>query len=345
VAGANSLYLRTDRSAAAREDAAMPTPRADALCPPAPATPPGDAAPTRADPTLPAAVFTDPVCPAGWYGQLPDHRSDHPYRFDYFDTFSPTSWGREVIWKATGLAAHLGLMDRPYDVVAEAVEPLSGNWAAYLTCADVYDNLAGAVADTARCMTDGAHTIGRVWTGNAAEACAQSMRSFATELDGVPGPLHRTADTYREVAEGAYRQGEAVAAILTLILDEVEELAFGPETVVMEGPLELATEAVDLVKVAEKIREVGKLIAKARETAQRDDGLGSQRAQRSRCPYRPASGTGPDAQRSDPAHAAGQRGTRRVTPPGREAVAAGAGQRVPRGRDALSDDEAHRLGA
>jgi hypothetical protein len=267
VAEANSLYRRSDQSAMSRNDAAMPAPRADALCPPAARAAPGTGAPSRADATLSGAVFADPVCPSGWFREPPDHRADHPFRFGFFDTFSPTGWGREVIWKVTGLAAHLGLIDRPYDVLAEAVEPLCGDWAGYLSCADVYDNLAGAVRDTARCVAEGAGAVDRVWTGNAADACAQGMQSFVTELDGAVAPLHRTANTYREVAEGVYRQGEAVAAVLNLILDEITELALAPETAVMEGPIELATEAFDLMKIIQKIREVAKMIGKARDMA------------------------------------------------------------------------------
>jgi hypothetical protein len=55
-----------------------------------------------ADQTLTAAAFDDPVCPASWYQPPPDHDADHPYQFGFFDTFSPTSWARELIWKTTG---------------------------------------------------------------------------------------------------------------------------------------------------------------------------------------------------------------------------------------------------
>jgi hypothetical protein len=267
VSEANALYLHSDRSAVARNDAAMPAPRPDGQCPPVPTPTPGSGTPTAADQTLSAAVFADPVCPTSWYREPPDHRADHPLTFGYFDVVSPTSWGREAIWKITGVAAHFGLIDRPYDVLAEAVEPLCGDWAGYLRCADVYDNLASAIGDTARCVTGGATTIDRVWTGNAADTCAQAMQRFAVQVGGAVDPLHKTASTYREVADAVYRQGQAVAALVSLILDEAAESAFLSGGEELSLPLELATETSDLIRLVEKVREVASLIAKAREVA------------------------------------------------------------------------------
>ncbi|GIH18175.1 hypothetical protein [Rugosimonospora africana] len=267
VVEANSLYVHSDRAAAARTDAAMPAPSVDQQCPTAPFGASGSTAGARADSTLGPQVFADPVCPSARYRQPPDHRADHPYRFSFFDTFSPTSWGREAIWKVTGLAAKFGVLDRPYDVLAEAVEPLCGDWAGFLTCADVYDNIAGAIDDTVRCVTTGGHTIDRVWTGNAAETCAQSLGRFTVELNAAIGPLHQTATTYRQVAEGVYLQAEAVASILTLVLDNMIEKALEPVTGGAIEPFEVVTEVSDLVRVAEKIREVVRLVSKAREMA------------------------------------------------------------------------------
>jgi hypothetical protein len=276
VAEANSLYLHSDRAALARNDAAMPMPGNNQECPPAPVGASGPGAATRADATLGPGVFSDPVCPSVWYRQPPDHRADHPYRFSCFDAFSPTSWGREAIWKATGLAAKLGLIDRPYDVLTEAVEPLCGDWAGFLCCADVYDNIAGAISDTGRCVTDGGHAIDRVWTGNAANTCAQGMARFTVELSSAVAPLHQTASVYREVAEGVYLQAEAVASILTLVLDTMIEKALEPVTAGFIEPFELATEVSDFVRVVEKIREVAALVGKAHDMATASmDSIGS----------------------------------------------------------------------
>lgn len=206
VAEANSLYLHSDLAAAARADAAVPVPTAGRYCPTTPAGTDAAGAAGRADPTAGPQIFFDPVCPSAWYRQPPDHRSDHPYQFSCFDAFSPASWGREAIWKVTGLAARFGVLDRPYDVVAEAVEPLCGDWAGFMTCADVYDNLAEAINDTIRCVTAGGHAVGRVWTGNAADTCAQDLGRFAVDLNAAVAPLHQTAATYRQVAEGVYLQ-------------------------------------------------------------------------------------------------------------------------------------------
>jgi hypothetical protein len=267
VTEANAFYRTSDRAAMARSDGILPALPIGPRGPTGPVAGPVPGAQARADQTLAAGVFGDAICPGSWYRQPPDQHADHPYRFGFFDAFSPTSYARELIWKATGLAARLGVLDRPYDIVAEAVEPLCGDWAGYLRCADVYDNLAGAVGDTARCVTEGSRTIGRVWTGNAADACTRGMAAFAVDVAGAVDPLHRTAATYRDVAEAVYLQSEAVAALLTLILDEIAESALEPLTGGIEEPFALITEAVDLVRVAGKIREVIAMVAKAHELA------------------------------------------------------------------------------
>lgn len=267
VAEANSLYRHSDRTAAARIDATVPAPSAAQPCPTAPAGAAGAGAAGRADPTLGPEIFTDPVCPSVWYQKPPDHRSDHPYQFSCFDAFSPSSWGREAIWKVTGLAAKFGVLDRPYDVLSEAVEPLCGDWAGFLACADVYDNIAGAIDDTVSCVAAGEHAVGRVWTGNAADACAQDLGTFTADLNTAVAPLHQTAATYRQVAEGVYLQAEAVAAILTMLLDNMIEKALEPLTGGAIEPFEVMTEITDLMRVAEKIREVVALVNKARDVA------------------------------------------------------------------------------
>jgi hypothetical protein len=273
VVEAGALYRHSDRAAVVRNDAAMPAPLGGSLnaaprpghldaAPLAPAVPAGGA-----DQSAGPQVFADLVCPGGWFRPPPDHHADHPFRFTFFDAFSPTSWARDLIWNATDLAAKFGVLDRPYDVLNEAVEPLCGDWAGYLRCADVYDNLAGAIGDTARCIGAGERAIAAVWTGNAAQTCADGLAAFTTELDAAVDPLHQTAATYRNVAESVYVQAEAVAAILTLVCDDIVESAMLPESGGLLAPVQVTTEIFDLMRVAEKIREVISLVSKAHELA------------------------------------------------------------------------------
>src|SRR5258705_2769474 len=147
VTEANVTYLHSDRNAVIRNDAAVPVASG----------PVGESASaaTTADPSLDRSVFADPYCPTARLQPPPDHRGDYPYEMSYFDVLSPTTALRDVIWKVTGVAAMVGLLDRPYDIISEAVRPVSGDWARYRSCADVYDNVAQMVADAAACVDHG----------------------------------------------------------------------------------------------------------------------------------------------------------------------------------------------
>jgi hypothetical protein len=204
-------------------------------------------------------------CPTGWLQPPPDHRADHPLEMSPLDALSPTTVLRDVIWTATAVAATFGLLDRPYDIIAEVVQPLSGDWSGYLRCADVYDNVAHAIEDAAACADDGRTTIGRVWTGNAAEACITSMAAFSTNLRAAIDPLHHTAVTYRAVAETVRADSEVLAAMLTLLADFIIETGLEAPTGLLEAPYEVIGEAVNLEKLATKVFDVVKIMAKLRE--------------------------------------------------------------------------------
>lgn len=186
----------------------------------------------------------------------------------YFDVLSPTTALRDVIWKVTGVAAVFGLLDRPYDIIAEAVQPISGDWARYVSCADVYDNLAGMVGDAAACVDHGRVTIARTWTGNAADACARATADFSTALRAAVDPLHRTATTYREVARGVHAEAEALAAALTLLGDMAIESGLKALTGGLEQPYQVMSEIADMEKIVGKIVEVSRIVSKARDVAE-----------------------------------------------------------------------------
>ena len=260
VTDANVTYLRSDRNAVIRNDAALPVASG-------PAAESASAA-TTADLSLDRSAFADPYCPTARLQPPPDHRGDYPREASYFDVLSPTTALRDVIWKVTGVAAMLGLVDRPYDIVAEAVQPISGDWARYVSCADVYDNLAGMVGDAAACVDHGRATIARTWTGNAADACARATAGFSTALGAAVDPLHRTAATYREVAQGVRAEAEALAAVLTLLGDIAVESGLEALSGGLEQPYQMMSELADLEKIVGKIIEISRIVSKAHEVAE-----------------------------------------------------------------------------
>jgi uncharacterized protein YukE len=147
------------------------------------------------------------------------------------------------------------------------VQPLSGDWSGYLRCADVYDNIAHTIEDAAACADDGRMTIGRVWTGNAAEACVTSMAAFSANLRAAIDPLHRTAATYRSVAETVRADSEVLAAMLTLLADFIIESGLEAPTGLLEAPFEIVSEAVNLERLATKVFDIARIMLKCWEAA------------------------------------------------------------------------------
>jgi hypothetical protein len=264
VTEANLTYRRSDLSAMVRTDAALPTVRADPqeLMGPVTGAPFG-----LADQSVDRSVFADTRRPTTWLQPPPDHHADYPYEYTFFDQMSPTQHLRDQVWHITSVAAALGLMPRPIDIFVEVVQPLSGDWAAYVGCADVYDNLAHLLQEAALCVDDGRLTIGRVWTGNAAEACGDAVAVFAVSLRAAVDPLHEAASTYRSVAEIVRAEAKLIASVLSTILDLILESALEAPSVGLEAPLELATGVADVYKVVHLAIELLALVEKARTSA------------------------------------------------------------------------------
>ncbi len=260
VTDANVTYQRSDLNAAARADAQLPSVRNDPQGPMGgyPPEPP----PPSADQTLDRSAFGDPTCPADQLQPPPDHRGDYPYELSIWDVLSPTTVLRDIIWKGTGLAAEFGLLDRPYDILDEVVRPISGDWARYAGCADVYDNLATMLVAAADCVDTGCGVLGRVWTGNAADACTDSVAVFSVSLRAAIDPLRLTAQNYRTAAEAVRAEATALAAVLTMISDTIIETLGEPEDSLYEPVSELS----NLYRIAEAVRELMQIFSRARES-------------------------------------------------------------------------------
>jgi hypothetical protein len=207
VRAAIASYRRADAAAAARIDATLPST-------PLPVRPPH-----RADPALGPGIFQDPVEPAAHYLPPPDYHTRFPYRPEITDLVSPSSVGRDAIWYLTSLAARFGLLDRGYDPFEDFVQPISGDWAGLYACGDVFANLGLALTESGTCVVAGSRPLDRVWTGNAADGCAEFLRSFGRSLGASVGPLASIAEEYRAAAQGAAELGQLVGLLLSELLD------------------------------------------------------------------------------------------------------------------------------
>lgn len=252
VTKATAYYQQTDAESATRLDATLP-PIDD---PGKHGDGPAPADPTLANPRLREGIFTDQRRPSDLYLPPADHQAEYRYDFGFLDGLSPTSVVRELIWQASRIAVALGLLDHPYDVIDEAVQPLSGDWVAFAGCADVFNHLADSLNESGECVLDGVGTIPLVWTGNAADQCANGLARFAGDLTGAVGPLRQLAQTYTTVAEQVRAQAEVFASLLTLLIDEVVDKALEGVTGGLAAPFEVINEFSDVVRIIQKMRKV-----------------------------------------------------------------------------------------
>jgi hypothetical protein len=247
IVEAAAYYRQTDSRAVARLDATL-----------SPVDDPGKhgAGAARADPALGASAFADRTRPGDRYLLPADHQAEYRYGFSNLDTLSPTSDIRELIWKVSEIAVDLGLLAHPYDVIDEAVKPFSGDWTAFAACADVFQHLAEALGDAGGCVLDGVRLLPGVWTGNAADQCATGLARFAGDLSAAVGPLTETAHAYTSTAEQVRAHGEALAALLTILIDEVVEAALDAASGGLLLELQVATTVDDVVSTILKMRRV-----------------------------------------------------------------------------------------
>jgi hypothetical protein len=258
VAASVAYYRRTDASAAIALDASYRTGSVGGY--------PGIPHPT-ADLGLGPDIFDEPTCSGGY--PVP-----HDYRFDYqpihskLDLASPTTYVRGVVWQVTSWLADAGLIDRPIDILQEYVEPVTGDWAAFRRCADVWATVAAEVGSNADWIDHAARALPSAWTGNAASDCDTALETFVTDLRAAAGTLGNLAQTYRETAEQVKALTDLLITALTALIDTaLEELAsskLGPEFAIAGA----ATNATRIARQAYRCREIVAAVAHLVEGAQ-----------------------------------------------------------------------------
>lgn len=207
-------YRRTDVSASARLDAALPIAERGGH-------PAVHQAP--ANQNWGPAVFDDPL-------NKPVLAPPHDYRWDYqvladpSEMLSPTSYLRETIWEGTKLLAKVGLLDHPIDILQEYFQPLAGDWATFRACADVFDSAATQLDFQAGAVDQSDSVIPLVWTGHAAANCRFALRTFGADLQRAAQTLRNAAENYRECAETVKLQTEIIIGIATAVCDICADL-------------------------------------------------------------------------------------------------------------------------
>jgi hypothetical protein len=201
-----------------------------------------------ADPTLGPDIFDDP---AKLVLKIPpDYRADFPYEPSWFDQFSPTSWGRDVIWRITSFATTLGVLDHPIDPAEAFTLPLCGDWPGLERYSFALKQAAQALSFVGQRVDSGAVIQDRVWTGHAATNCATALGRFTLDLKDAEGILLALAGDYHDLAVAARDKGRALASMVCVIGDIVG--SFGLELIfeaprVIEAAEEAATVLPDIV--------------------------------------------------------------------------------------------------
>lgn len=67
--------------------------------------------------------------PADALKPLTDYRAEYPSEPAWAGRVSGAGILRDTIWQITSLAAHIGLLPRPWDPLDDLVIPLTGDWA------------------------------------------------------------------------------------------------------------------------------------------------------------------------------------------------------------------------
>lgn len=167
------------------------------------------------DPYRVTAVSLEPREPADALVPWPDYRADYPFRPDWIGT----GRARDTIWEVTWLAHALGMLPRPIDIVAELLDPFTGDWAGFKACGDALVSLAEASRDLHANVGWIEQRVDAVWQGNAADACWLQVRRLQRSLSQVPPVLDGYAEVYEETVTTVRELQEQAAAVLAEALD------------------------------------------------------------------------------------------------------------------------------
>jgi hypothetical protein len=237
------VYASTDQAASARLDASLPG-----------IIDPSDR-PHLAEQSVGPEIFTDPH--HLHLADPPDFRSQYPYHPHWYDLLSPSSIPRDVIWYVTGALAKLGLLSEQIDPFETFTAPLCGDWAGLERVSFALTEVARALSFVSIHVTDEAGVLDRIWTGHAASNCRSALRRFAADLRPAADLVIEIAADYHKVAEAARQQGEALATLVTMMIDITGSCG-------TEVGVELAETLVDASRLAEIARALGRVIHEAK---------------------------------------------------------------------------------
>lgn len=206
------------------------------------------------EPDMGSLGFADRGEPQNVMTAPPDYSGEYRFEMKWHSYLSPTSHVRNVIWEATGLAAKLGIGQRPIDIFVEWLKPWLGDWAGFRACADVHRNLAVAALTMSANVRSGSIDAQFVWTGNAADASRRDLANIGDALNRANTKLDELSAEYISVAENTYKLAEAVAGMVVVAAD-LAVMALLELTLATRGGVALGA-AMNLTMAVGKIWQV-----------------------------------------------------------------------------------------
>jgi hypothetical protein len=166
----------------------------------------------------PEAVKLEPEDPVTALVPLTDYRAEMPFVPEWAGDDTLAGRGRDAIWQVTHVAADMGLLSRPYDVIAELVIPFTGDWAGMKSCGDALDNLTIGTGRLKANTFWTSRRVDAVWFGIVADACFLQVHRLGLSLrDAVPA-LEAYAKAYHDVVvkirDLEHKAGEVLVEVL-----------------------------------------------------------------------------------------------------------------------------------
>jgi hypothetical protein len=238
-------YAGADLRAAARADATLPSWHL-----PVQARTPPDAK------SLGPEIFDDSAQPRFDLSPPGDHEEDIPYTPTWSDLLSPTSALRDAIYEISKVGAAVGLLPHPVDAFDTFVRPFVGDWPGMLRVAEVFDNVAELLGDTAEQLDRVDRYVPLVWLGNAADGCRANITHFTVALRLGLARLHYIAGVYREVATGVHANGQLLESMITIAGDALLDGAIDIATSTFGFIYTMANQVADEISLIQQLQRL-----------------------------------------------------------------------------------------
>ncbi|MFF0528162.1 WXG100 family type VII secretion target [Nocardia amikacinitolerans] len=108
-----------------------------------------------------------------------------------------------------------------YDILGTITNKYTGDWAALQKAADAVRNLADYNTEYHKAIDSAMSKVDQSWAGNAADSARSFFTTLTDALDNQVDPLHALAETIDNVANIAYANANALAAIVQTLGDLV----------------------------------------------------------------------------------------------------------------------------